>query len=87
MRGKNIQIIFSVTRDETKGWKIVRESLTKKNSRISAITALKGTNSDMMSIEKTKTAGSNEKLNSVAGRSSTTKIGGLTIQHTRGSIT
>jgi len=76
-----------VTRDDTKGWKIVRESLTKKNSRVSAIAALKGTNSDMMSIEKTsKTAGSNEKINSLAGRSSTTKIGGLTIQH-RGSIT
>lgn len=76
-----------VTRDDTKGWKIVRESLTKKNSRVSAILALKGTNSDMMSIEKTKTAESNEKINSNVGRSSTTKIGGLTIQHTRGSIT
>jgi len=75
----------SVTRDDTKGWKIVRESLTTKNSRASALAALKGTNSDMINIEKTQ-ASSNEKVNSLVGRSSTTKIGGLTIQH-RGSIT
>ena len=73
-----------MTRDDTKGWKIVRESLTIKNSRASALAALKGTNSDMINIEKTQT--SNEKVNSLVGRNSTTKIGGLTIQH-RGSIT
>jgi len=77
-----------VTRDDTKGWKIVRESLSKKNSRISAINALKGTNSDMVSAEKTNNESrSSEKINSLIGRSSTTKIGGLTIQHQRGSIT
>jgi len=77
-----------VTRDDTKGWKIVRESLSKKNSRISAINALKGTNSDMVSAEKTNNEPrSSEKVNTLIGRSSTTKIGGLTIQHQRGSIT